>query len=286
MSDASEHDQSDDVSGLSESGEEDEEMIASDGSYDGWSLQRRRHVKRASWSSEHPRRVEQQQRLHAPPRAHQTHDPPLPPPPHPVRLPDEDEEAAAAAPAASWRSQLKRESFSKGGGEAGASSAAAPTPSPPARRRPLGRALVKTSPPSRESASPSSASHSGGRLRPEWDEDCADELADCVDYDHHAALVRNSASAKRQSRAYQKPSSPTAQSYLMGHVKQAPRKKHRGSASPSPVPSPGSSATANMVRGKSARRVPSWPAGESASRRSKIAGPRVPRSVSFAKPRD
>ena len=288
-SDASEHDQSDDVSGLSESGEEDEEMVASDGSYDGWSLQRRRHVKRASWSSEHPRRVEQQ-RLHAtPPRAHQTHDPPLPPPPHPVRLPDEDEEVGAAAPAASWRSQLKRESFSKGSGEAASSSAVAPTPSPPARRRPLGRALVQTSPRSRDSASPSSASHSGGRLRPDWDEDCTDELADYVDYDHHAALVRKSASAKRQPRAHQKPNpgvSPTAQSYLVGHVKQAPRKKRRGSATPSPVPSPGGSATINMVRGKSARRVPSWPAGESASRRSKIAGPRLPRSVSFAKPTD
>ena len=212
-------------------------------------------------------------------------EPPLPQPPHPVRLPGEGSEDDERV--ASWRSTLRRESFGKGDTSFDAA-AAAPTPAPATRRRPIARALpIASSPPSHEdgaeSGSPSSASDSGEQGPPEWAFQSGPDMA-------HA--TRKHASAKRPPRAYHKPTpgpSPSTSPVYASHAKQI-RKSHRGSATPSPVLSP-AGALGGRSGGKAARRVPSWPAGESAARRSSKSrqphggtevAARLPRSVSFA----
>ena len=297
----------------SEQSDDEEEQHSASASEDeeseqGWALRRRRSHGRHSSSSQPAHH-----RTHHEPHArHHSASPPLPHPPHPVRVPgeasegeahgddddDDDDDDDAGPAAASWRSQLRRESFGKGVGgmvaidSAGDATSTAAT-ALPARRRPVARALPLGSPPSGAEddgdITPSSAELSAERGPPEW----AFEAPHDPSTYHHSSSGPRPRKAKRPPRGYHKPTpgpSPTssppsttkrppAWSGDAGHAKPAVRKSRKGSATPSPVGSP-------ISRGKPARRVPSWPAGESASRRSSKGkaelAARLPRSVSFA----
>ena len=250
---------------------------------------------------------------------HASSTPPSPPrPPFPVMVPADVEGGATDGmrTLSGWSQQLFDRDESTRNRPASRAHASAATRSPPPRRD--GTAGDEEEGDASSATPSSSASFSGGRLPPEWAmEDVQPDVRGARDASRHGRERRRASS---HARGYHKPSpgpSPVASPLRVpGHGMAASSKRppswskanareaiargagasssssslqhgtrksrHGTSGTPSPIPSP---ERAPRSRGTPARRVPSWPAGDSAARRKAAVQQqrsRLPRSVSFA----